>query len=325
MDRFALGLSLVALTVGYFTLPHWMYVLLVIVGLSIMTVSTFWGIGSAVARLLSSVRSGQKAGPVYWTLTEAISWIAFGEPATSKQWTEHYLSKIGITPDEEKPAFDRAEAELFEKVRDVNSNIDILGRKDGKGIHQPIPSGVFLSPIGANILHDSLGVSYDADIGPIINWDGPNWSDVRIKRTDILRFWPKGGVAKAAPLMLSLFEAATRAYERTRGTNVAVYAELRIDRQRTSDNILAWYCFYIWQHAPLFGNAPPSRIPELIDYKEHGNTHDFRVVDNRHVILRDRDTGLHYENMHMAITDFSRVMKRLGRAVQEMGPESATS
>ena len=316
----ATGLALIGMGWAAYA-ADWANIWVVIVGGSILFTCAVWHL----ARLFVRATKQSSGGPVYWTLTEAISWIAFGEAVTSKDWTRHYLAKVGITPDEEKPAFDRAEAELFEKLRDANSKIDIQGRKEGKGIHEPIPPSLFLSAVGANILHDSLGVSYGADIETIFNWDGPNWSDVRIKRDDVLRFWPKGGVARSAPLMLSLFEAATRAYEQTRGTTVAGFAEIGISKERTSDNILTWYCFYLWQQAPLFGNYPPSRVSEQIDYKEHGNSYDFHVVNNRNVILRDRYTARHFENVHLRVADFSRGMKKLAKAARDLDPLSVAS
>ena len=69
---------------------------------------------------------------------------------------------------------------------------------------------------------------------------------------------------------LSLLEAATQAYERTRGHPVASFAE---GRDSTPDQVLSWYCYALiipresLGQKPLmqvFGMHPPSRVKEAI-------------------------------------------------------------
>jgi hypothetical protein len=69
---------------------------------------------------------------------------------------------------------------------------------------------------------------------------------------------------------MSLLEAATQAYERTRGHAVAGFAE---GRDSTPEQVLSWYCYGLiipresLGQKPLmkvFGMHPPSRVKELI-------------------------------------------------------------
>jgi hypothetical protein len=95
-------------------------------------------------------------GSAYWTLTEAISWIAFGDAVEATGWPA-LLQRMQINAAEERHRFMAAERAFIMKMRDPNAGIDIVGKEDGKdGIHMPIPHYVFLSDIGLSILDNRI-------------------------------------------------------------------------------------------------------------------------------------------------------------------------
>jgi|HubBroStandDraft_6_1064221.scaffolds.fasta_scaffold618950_2 hypothetical protein len=113
-----------------------------------------------------------------------------------------------------------------------------------------------------------------------------NWSDV-------IRKWPEGSE------QITLFEAATRAYEQTRDKDISILAEELTD---SPDEILTWYCNRITRHydgkqpiAKMFGNRPPARNKEEI-YLEALGGYDF-VVNGTMIILQERNGRSRYENL----------------------------
>jgi hypothetical protein len=68
---------------------------------------------------------------------------------------------------------------------------------------------------------------------------------------------------------ISLRQAARRAYEATRGSEIAEMAERPIGRDTsvTPDDILSWYCHHIRREIQIFGSRPPSLLLEEIPSK----------------------------------------------------------
>jgi hypothetical protein len=161
--------------------------LLGLLGLSIIVVSA----ATWLVRVFADGLQGAgfiQSGPAYWTLTETITWVAFGETITTKGWSA-LVQKLGFSRMEQRHRFYVAERSLFEKLRDPESGIDIQGRDGGEGLHQPIPPSVFLSNVGASVLDDTIGMPHEAGLDDILNWKGPKWTDVRIRRAHILQYW----------------------------------------------------------------------------------------------------------------------------------------
>jgi hypothetical protein len=64
---------------------------------------------------------------------------------------------------------------------------------------------------------------------------------------------------------IPLHEAARMAYEQTRGTIVAGFAESAVGtKKRMPDDILDWYANSISTKFPIYGKRPPSTMQELI-------------------------------------------------------------
>ena len=133
------------------------------------------------------------AGSTYWTLTEAISWVAFGIATT--EWTPTFLrDQAAILPPEEKDALVIAKNALLEQLRDPDLLV-AFGRLNGETDHTQIPHAYFLSSaIGADVFSNSFGLDLSADVGAFIDHrrNPTRWDEVRIKRADILRNWPAG-------------------------------------------------------------------------------------------------------------------------------------
>ena len=138
---------------------------------------------------LRDIKSEIAGGPTYWSLSETLSWIAFGEATTARQWGEKVKTEgLHIRPEAEVERFNTAEQELFEKLRGKETTA--LGKKDHSELYEEIPAEYFLSDVECKILHDQIDVS-SKSIGVMQRWRGPKWRDVRFKREDVLRLWPQ--------------------------------------------------------------------------------------------------------------------------------------
>lgn len=132
--------------------------------------------------------------PTYWSLSETLSWIAFGEAITARQWGEKVRADgLYIRPEEETEGVNKAEQELFEKLR--GKEITALGKKDHSELYEEIPAEYFLSDVECKILHDQIDVS-SKNIGVMQRWSGPKWRDVRFKRENVLHLWPQNRKGK---------------------------------------------------------------------------------------------------------------------------------
>lgn len=137
------------------------------------------------------VQSGEQAGksdPVYWSLSETLSWIAFGEAISAKQWVgKNHSENLDIDSEKEMARFNEAERDLFEKLR--ARELVALGKKNNSESYEDIPDIYFLSDVSCAILHDQIDVNPE-NLGAVLKWDGPKWRDVRLKREDVKREWP---------------------------------------------------------------------------------------------------------------------------------------
>jgi hypothetical protein len=93
---------------------------------------------------------------------------------------------------------------------------------------------------------------------------------------------------------ISLFEAATRAYEQTRETIVSAVPETFADGP---DDVLTWYCEAMARHRDgkepfvrIWGIRPPSRIREEI-YMAPLNNYGFKVEGNEIVLVSRTGSG----------------------------------
>jgi hypothetical protein len=123
------------------------------------------------------------------------------------------------------------------------------------------------------------------------NTDGIQFSEIEVNGAEALTLWPNREI--------SLFEAATRAYEQTRNSPISVAAEALTD---APDDILTWYCNMMARHQngkgpliKLWGIRRPSREKEEI-YIAALSRYDF-VVENGSIILQERNGGASYENL----------------------------
>lgn len=98
---------------------------------------------------------------------------------------------------------------------------------------------------------------------------------------------------------IPLFEAATRAYEQTQGTEAAIFDYANSE---SSDDILIRMCDRLTRYrdgkAPLvklYGSKPPSREIEEI-YMAPLNRYEFVVV-NGSIILNEQTGSFQYENL----------------------------
>ena len=169
--------------------------------------SVTWGIAALFAIVMVVVESRFRVigrffqkestvfnGPTYWSLSETLSWIAFGEAITARQWGEKVrVEGLYIRPEEETERFNKAEQELFEKLR--GKEIAALGKKDDSELYEEISAEYFLSEVECKILHDQIDVSSE-NIGVMQRWGGPKWRDVRFKRENVLRLWPQNRKGK---------------------------------------------------------------------------------------------------------------------------------
>jgi len=96
---------------------------------------------------------------------------------------------------------------------------------------------------------------------------------------------------------VTLKEAATTAYEETRGTVVATIAEAS-----SRDGVLGYYARALFKGKTLYGNRPPSRKPEAIPGDEYRRC---KISDNQSVLRRRTDNTVLYENLQIKRSDLS--------------------
>ena len=128
-------------------------------------------------------------GPVYWSLTETLSWIAFGESKTAAQWAAICKADgLLIRTKKETQGFDQAEHKLFEALR--ARELTTKGKKNKSEIYEDIPYNYFLSNVACQILHDVIDVNQKAG-SEMYHWDGPKWRGVKLERQAVLKLWPR--------------------------------------------------------------------------------------------------------------------------------------
>lgn len=117
------------------------------------------------------------------------------------------------------------------------------------------------------------------------------WPHVRLRFPKLLR---------SEPTTLPLLEAATRAYEQTRGTVLAEAAE------RDGSSIITWYCWALWPRLSIYGARPPSRVAELVPW-DYRNRYSFELTDGD-VVLQSRFEEGMFVNLHVNANEFARVL-----------------
>lgn len=107
---------------------------------------------------------------------------------------------------------------------------------------------------------------------------------------------------------ISLKEAATIAYEETRGTRVADIAE----RLSGDDNVLAYYAYALFSGTTtLYGNHPPSRKLEAIPNEERGRC---GISNDLQALRRHGKNRNLYENLQIKRSDVERRISELKSA-----------
>jgi hypothetical protein len=112
---------------------------------------------------------------------------------------------------------------------------------------------------------------------------------------------------------ISLFEAATRAYEQTRDEEASIFAFACAE---SDDDILTWYCRAMTiPHngkptlIKLMGNQPPSRIIEPIEMKLM-NRYDFEAKEGA-IILKERNGKLRFENLSVDLAELTAAIQEI--------------
>ena len=152
------------------------------------------------------------------------------------------------------------------------------------------------------------------DYGPVVFLMalafGTVWVTYRLARVGIPETASNGSLDKQSEpsdSYISLEEAATIAYEETRGTRVAAIAERISD-----DNVLAYYAYALFSGTTtLYGNHPPSRKLEPIPNEERGRcgfSNDLQAL-RRHGKNRNL-----YENLQIKRSDVNRRIAELKSA-----------
>ena len=124
--------------------------------------------------------------------------------------------------------------------------------------------------------------------------------------------------APAAEQEISLFEAATRAYEKTKEKPISIVIE---ELANSSDDILIRLCNELVRpqngKAPLVklrGNKPPSREKEEI-YIDPLSRYDF-VVEGNTIVLQERNGGMRYEGLSVNAAELDTAIREL--AIREV-------
>ena len=126
---------------------------------------------------------------------------------------------------------------------------------------------------------------------------------------------PVDGQPPAPTGTVSLVEAATQAYEaaRERKKLSAQFAEVDWKDKaggRLQDEILTWYCWALGDRIDIYGNFPPSRQPEKIDWSVCKKTHQFELFDDN-LIFKDRSSRGYFENLHVKAVELPAALQKV--------------
>ena len=166
---------------------------------------------------LTPVRASAPADHAYWTLCEAITWIAFGKTATKDTYSAEFLRETGTPSSEQMPAIRMAETALLASLQD-ETRMTAYGKEMGRGQHKKVPFTYFLSvSAGMNPLNDAFQLSTKTPLEEILTNDLTQWSEVRLPRADVLKLWPR-----------------------------RLYVPLAVVRDVSVDEAIAYICFGAW-------------------------------------------------------------------------------
>jgi hypothetical protein len=285
----------------------------VVVGFTMGACIFLSNITDSVAETSTLKREGTSA---YWTLTEAVSWIAFGEAVQTKDWYG-LIQKIRATPAEERVRIDAVERLLIERLRDPSSGIDIQGKEAGDTVHKPIPHNVFLSNVGLNVFDSRIGLPLRADLQTMLDWKGPNWTDVLVRQAHVRSHWK----ADIGQQTVSFLDAAKQAYGRTRGTLVAAAAEARIGNEDRKPGTITWICYALADRITIYGYRPPAdHSPEKIKWARYKQRYSFRM-EGGDLILREHSGDESFEHMYVLAAELPKAIAEVAAISPEQMSE----
>jgi hypothetical protein len=110
---------------------------------------------------------------------------------------------------------------------------------------------------------------------------------------------------------LPLIEAATRAYEQTRGTLVATFAEAEITRrEERHESIITYFCYLLGERLSIYGNCPPSRTREEIDWMAIRKQYNFKFRNGALIFERQHSKD-HYEKLEVLASELPRALEEI--------------
>jgi hypothetical protein len=223
----------------------------------------------------------------YWPIRDLFAHIRPDLPLTS-------LKRTGTTViDDLDPQWEAVGADVIKQLS--LGRLHAIGRKEEYRpirhlAHALIPPDYWQSAKFYYCFLDPEGTVMDH----VVNDDGVRYSELEVNRAEALATWPNGSKE------ISLFEAATRAYEGTQNKDIAILAEGLTD---SPEDILIWYCDRMARHIDgkpplikLWGIRPPSRIKEEIYIAALNTRYDF-VVRNGVIIFKERYGKSRYEDI----------------------------
>jgi hypothetical protein len=163
------------------------------------------------------------------------------------------------------------------------------------------------APIPQTFWHNARFTYWFLDEGPSTIWDadseGKYYAEIEVRSAEAVKIWPE---------YISLFEAATYAFEELRFCPIAIRTEVMSD---SSDAKLIAYANLLAKppHGkPLIGlqgREPPAREPDPIDVSQFGNF-DFIVEDGK-MILKERYSERRFVDLSIRRVDLLPAIEKL--------------
>lgn len=139
--------------------------------------------------------AGYLHGPKYWTLSEAVTWLAFGEPIKAKDFTAKFTEKQPSYSPERTSEFDeplkRSIFRLLEAMR--RGDIVAKGQQGGSPKFLDISQNHVASNVDLHLHSDSITASGSNDIGSLLEWDLPDYNNVLVEVDHVKKLSPDGG------------------------------------------------------------------------------------------------------------------------------------
>jgi hypothetical protein len=235
--------------------------------------------------------------PEHWPLRDLFAYLAPHLPLRATKKTEGGAFIDGID-------------ERWKPVGEIVLRQLSLGRVHATGRLHQRPRRLQPAPIPADFWRDAKFTYWFLDAGPSNVQDASNgresYSEIEVISAEAKEIWPRGAE-------FFLLDATRQIWDRIKDSEISIVIVGLTDG---ADDILTWICNRVARPqngkeplVKLWGNQPPSRIPEEI-YMAPLSRYDFMIEGNA-IVFQERYGKLRYENLTVTAAEVDRAIREL--------------